>query len=159
MAEGLPGKTPAESAVQMTELVLPNDANILGNMLGGRVMHYIDIAGALAAARHAGRVCVTASMERLDFLHPIRVGDVIVLEARVHWAGRTSIEVGVQVYAERIGGGERRKTCEAILTYVAVDDQGRPTPVPPVIPTTPEEEERYRQAEARAAARRRRQED
>lgn len=140
----------------MTEMVLPNDANILGNMLGGRVMHYIDIAAALAAARHAGRVCVTASMERLDFLHPIRVGNVITLEARVHWAGRTSIEVGVQVYAENTPGGDRLKACDAILTFVALDQSGRPAPVPAVLPTTPEELERYRQAELRAAERRNR---
>lgn len=138
-----------ESVVEMTELVLPNDANQLGNILGGKVMHLIDICGAMAAARHARRVCVTASVDSLSFEHPVRVGQAVNLRAWVNYTARTSMEVQVEVYAEDLLTGERHHTSTALLTFVALDDQGRPTPVPPVIPETPEEKRRYAEAEQR----------
>lgn len=152
------GKPPRLSCVDMTELVLPNDANPLGNMLGGRVLHLIDIAAAIAAARHCGRPCVTASIDTVDFLHPIKVGHVVALKAQVNWAGRTSIEVGVEVYAEDFWHtGQRTHTCSALLTFVALDAAtGKPTPVPPVLPETAEEEARYHGAQTRREERLRR---
>lgn len=147
-AEVMPPARPArESRVEMTELVLPNDANPLGNILGGKVMHLMDIAGALAAARHSRRVCVTASVDSIDFLHPIRVGEAIQVVAQVTDAGRTSMEVQVDVYSENLRTGQRRHTATAFFTFVALDERGQPTPVPAVIAETPEE--RRRQAEAR----------
>lgn len=152
------GKPPRLSAVDMTELVLPNDANPLGNMLGGRVLHLIDIAAAIAAARHCGRPCVTASIDGVDFLHPIKVGHVIMLKAQVNWAGRTSIEVGVEVYSDDVWyTGQRTHTCSALLTFVALDAvTGKPTAVPPVLPETEEEKARYLGAQSRREERLRR---
>jgi acyl-CoA hydrolase len=130
----------------MIEIVLPQDANLLGNILGGRVMHLIDIAGAIAAHRHCHRQVVTASVDHLDFLNPIRVGELIVLEAQVNRAFRTSIEVGVEVYSENYSKGDRKHTTTAFLTFVAIDESGNPRPVPPVILKTAEERRRYREA-------------
>lgn len=144
----LPAKPPRLSLTEMTELVMPNDTNPLGAIMGGRVMHFIDICGALAAARHAGSICVTASVDSLDFHTPIRVGEVVYLKAVVTWAGRTSIEVMVEVYAENFTGA-RRHTSTAYLTFVAVGPDGRPTPVPPVIAETPGEERRLREGAER----------
>lgn len=133
----------------MVEVVLPNDANALGNILGGTVMHLIDIAGAIAAHRHARSVVVTASVDNLDFLHPIRVGQLILLRARVTRAFRTSMEVEVKVHLEDFLTGERRQTSSAFVTYVALDQDGRPREVPPLLPRTAEEKRRYREALAR----------
>ncbi len=151
MAE-LAGKPPRLSVTDMTELVMPNDANPLGNIMGGRVMHLIDVCAGVCAARHAGTVCVTASVDYLDFRHPIKVGEVIELRGVVTWAGRTSIELMVEVYAEGYGTG-RRLTSTAFLTFVALDQDGQPTAVPPVLPETPEEKRRYEGAEQRRAVR------
>ncbi len=150
------GKSPEASAAEMMELVLPNDANLLGNCLGGRVMYLIDIAGFLAASRHCGRTVVTASMDSLDFREPIRVGEAVVVQARVNYAGRTSVEVEVRVLAENLAAGRRRPTCTAYVTYVALDGEGRPAPVPPVIPSTDADRERYRAAGERRRERLRR---
>lgn len=151
MAE-LVGKPPRLSVTEMTELVMPNDANPLGAIMGGRVMHLIDVCAGICAARHAGNVCVTASVDYLDFRHPIKVGEVIDLHGVVTWSGRTSLEVMVEVYAEGYGTG-RRLTSTAYLTFVALDREGRPTLVPPVTPETPDEQRRYQDAEQRRAAR------
>ena len=137
----------------MTELVLPQDSNLLGNILGGRVMHLIDIAGAIAAHRHCHRQVVTASVDHLDFLNPVRVGDLIVLEAHVNRAFHTSLEVGVEVYSEDSAAGIRKHTTTAFLTFVALDDLGRPVPVPPLLLKTNEARRRYREAGARREAR------
>lgn len=145
----LRGRTVVESAVEMTEVVLPNDANPLGNMLGGRVMHLMDMAGAIAAHRHSRSIVVTASVDNLAFLHPVRVGQLVILRAHVTRAFNTSIEAEVNVYLEDFVTGERRQTSAAFLTYVALDSEGRPRRVPPVIPRTPEEKRRYREALAR----------
>ncbi len=140
------GKRVGESTVQMLEVVLPNDANPLGNILGGKVMHLIDMAGAIAAHRHSRSVVVTVAVDSLDFLHPIRVGQLVVLLAQVTRAFQTSMEVEVRVYLEDYLTGERRHTSSAFVTYVALDQAGSPKRVPPIVPRTAEERRRYREA-------------
>lgn len=137
----------------MTELVLPQDSNLLGNILGGRVMHLIDVAGAIAAHRHCHRQVVTASVDRLDFLNPVRVGDLIILQAQVNRAFHTSMEVGVEVFSEDAKAGVRKRTTSALLTYVALDDACVPVPVPPLILKTSEERRRFAAAGARRETR------
>lgn len=153
-----PGKMPparpvSASRTEMTELVLPQDANVLGNILGGRVMHLIDIAGAIAAHRHCHRQVVTASVDHLDFLNPVRVGELIILEAQVNRAFHTSVEVGVEVFSEDSVAGLRKHTTKAFLTFVALDDSGKPAPVPPLLCKTREEILRYREAGDRRKSR------
>ena len=143
------GRTVAESSVEMVELVLPNDANPLGNILGGKVMHLIDIAGGVAAHRHSRSQVVTVAVDNLDFLYPIRVGELIVLRAHITRAFRTSMEAEVRVYMEDYLTGERRQTSSAFVTYVALDAAGKPKEVPPLIPRSAEEKRRYREALAR----------
>jgi len=138
-----------ESQAEMVEVVLPNDANPLGNILGGKVMHLIDIAAAIAAHRHARSYVVTASMDHVDFLHPVRIGELIVLKSSVNRVFHTSMEVGVKVFSENVLTGERRHTSSAFVTFVAIDDQGKPKPIPLVIPETEEDKRRYEQAEVR----------
>jgi acyl-CoA hydrolase len=137
----------------MTEIVLPQDSNLLGNILGGRVMHLIDIAGAIAAHRHCHRQVVTASVDHLDFLNPVRVGDLIVLEAQVNRAFHTSVEVGVEVYSEDSAAGIRKHTTTAFLTFVALDGVGKPVAVPPLLVKTSEERRRFEEAGKRRKAR------
>jgi acyl-CoA hydrolase len=134
-----PGKRPSESEVTMTELVIPNDANILGNVLGGRVMHWIDLAAATAAHRHCSSICVTAAIEGLSFLNPIKLGYLAHLKARVVCVGRTSLIVRVLVESENMDSGETKKTSEAYLTFVCLDKSGRPKQVPALILDTEEE--------------------
>lgn len=148
----LMGKPPGLSLTEMTELVMPNDTNPLGAIMGGRVMHLIDVCGGIAASRHAGRICVTAAVDYLDFRHPIHVGEVIHLRAVATWAGKTSIEVMVEVYAEGFGS-ERRLTSRAFLTFVALDASGKPVPVPPVLPETESEARNFQDALARRETR------
>jgi acyl-CoA hydrolase len=143
------GRTVAESAVEMVEVVLPNDANPLGNMLGGRVMHLMDMAGAIAAHRHSRSIVVTASVDNLAFLLPVRVGQLVILRGHVTRAFHTSMEAEVKVYLEDFITGERRQTSSAFLTYVALDHKGRPRKVPLLIPQTAEEKRRFREALAR----------
>ena len=145
-ATGLPGKPVKASTSEIVEIVLPNDANLLGNMLGGRVMHLIDIAGALAANRHSNSYVVTASVDYLDFRFPIRVGEWIVLKSSVNRVFNTSMEVGVKVFAENILTGERRHTSRAYVTYVALDLNRHPHAAPPLILETEDERRRYREA-------------
>jgi acyl-CoA hydrolase len=125
-------KRPADSATEMVQVVLPNDANPLGYILGGTVMHLIDIAGAIAAHRHTRTLLVTAAVDGLEFLHPIRVGDLIILQARVTATFRTSLEVEVEVFSEETLTGRRRLTSRAYLTFVAIMQDGRRLPVPPL---------------------------
>ena len=146
-------KSPCDSAVIMTELVLPPDANTLGTVFGGRVMSWIDIAAAIAAGKHARKVVVTASIDALHFLAPLRVGDVVHIQAMVNFASRTSMEVGVRVESENLISGERKHTASAYTTFVALDREGRPSPVPPLNPESPDEKRRYREAEKRRQAR------
>ena len=138
-----------DSQVFTTELVLPNDTNQLGNLLGGRLMHWIDIAAAIAAQRHSGRVCVTASVDELNFHHPIRLGEVVTLQASVNRAFRTSMEIGVLVLAAELKGSLSRRANNAYLTFVAIDEKGRPARVPPIIPETDDEKRRYEEAMTR----------
>jgi acyl-CoA hydrolase len=143
------GKPVRASISEYSELALPNDANVLGNVLGGKVMHLVDLAAAMAAIRHARRPCVTASVDSLHFLHPVRIGQLIVLRSSVNRVFRSSMEVGVQVETETLLTGEKLHTCSAYLTFVALDEKGKATEVPPVIPETEEEVRRFRQAEER----------
>ena len=142
------------SRVEMTELVLPNDANVHGSVLGGRVMHHVDICAAVAANRHSRSGVVTAAVDDIEFLHPVPVGHLLVLKASVNFAARTSMEVGVKVWSEDPRTGERRHTSSAYLTFVAVDREGRPVEVPPVLPEDEEDRRRYEEARVRRAARR-----
>src|SRR5580704_10335669 len=131
---------------EIVEAVLPNDANPLGKMLGGRVMHLIDIAGALAAHRHSNSHVVTASVDYLDFRFPILVGEFIVLKSSVNRVFRTSMEVGVKVFSENVLTGERKHTSSAYLTFVAIDVNRKAHAVPPLILETVEDRRRYREA-------------
>lgn len=139
-------KTVSASRSELIEAVLPNDANVLGSMLGGRVMHLIDIAGALAATRHSNSYVVTASVDYIDFRFPIQVGEFIVLRASVNRVFHTSMEVGVKVFAENPLTGQQRHTSTAYVTFVALDANKHPHPAPGVIPETEEEKRRYREA-------------
>lgn len=149
----LPGRPVSASLTEMTELVLPQDSNLLGNILGGRVMHLIDVAGAIAAHRHCHRQVVTASVDHLDFLNAVRVGDLIILEAHVNRAFHTSMEVGVEVYSEDSAAGVRNRTTSALLTYVALDEARKPVAVPPLIVETGEEQKRFEEAGERRKTR------
>jgi acyl-CoA hydrolase len=140
------GKPVRHSQTEVTQFVLPNDANPLGNILGGTVMHLVDITGAIAAHRHSSNYVVTASIDHMDFRSPIRVGEIIILKASVNRVFRSSMEVGVKVYREDIFTRRQKHTSSAYLTYVAVDAQGNPKPVPQVIAETKEERRRFREA-------------
>jgi len=140
------GKRPSESQTEMVQVVLPNDANPLGYILGGTVMHLIDIAGAIAAHRHARSQMVTAAVDGLQFLHPIKVGDLIILKARVTAVWTTSLEVEVEVFSEETLTGRRRITSRAYLTFVALDRDGHRVQIPALVPES--EQDRTRAAEA-----------
>ena len=140
------GKPVRDSASEYLELALPNDANGLGNVLGGKVMHLVDLAAAMAGLRHAHQPIVTASVDSLHFLHPVHIGELIILRSSVNRVFRSSMEIGVKVMTEKLLTGERLHTCSAYLTFVAVDLEGRAIAVPPVIPETADEQRRYRQA-------------
>jgi acyl-CoA hydrolase len=130
----------AESYTEMTELLLPNDTNNLGRALGGAVLHWMDICGAISSMRFSSRQCVTASMDHVDFISPIDLGEVAVIEGYVFNTGRTSIDVKVDVRAENPQTGEERETTSSFFTFVALDGSGRPTEVPDLVCPTPEEE-------------------
>ena len=146
-------KPVSESQSEITQMVLPNDGNPMGNILGGMVMHQVDIVAAIAAGRHSGSYVVTASMDHMDFRVPIRVGEIIILKASVNRAFRTSMEVGVKVFREGVYNRQREHTSSAYLTFVAVDDDGNPREVPPVKPATADEKRRYREAGERRTRR------
>ena len=133
--------------------MLPGLTNVHGTIFGGMMMQWIDIAAGIAAARHAGGPVVTASMDRLHFLSPVRLGEVVILQAQVNFVARTSMEVGVRVLAENQTTAERRQTTRAYLTFVAVDAAGRPRPVPPLVPETAEDRRRLADAGRRRAVR------
>lgn len=139
--------------MEMVEIVLPQDTNPLGNVLGGRVMHLMDQAAAMAAIRHCRKPVVTASVDKLDFRSPIKLGQFIILKASVNAAFRTSMEVGVRVESEVPTTGERRHTSSAYFTFVALDELGRPAEVPPAKPETAEEQRRFEAALQRREAR------
>jgi acyl-CoA hydrolase len=139
-------KTVKESQVQMVQMVLPTDTNRLGNLLGGRLMQWIDIAAAIASSRHTNRVCVTASVDELNFHHPIAQGEVVILVASVNRVFHTSLEVGVRVTKENLLTGKRTHTNTAYLTFVSIDDEGKPLAAPPIRPETKEEKRRFADA-------------
>lgn len=143
-----------ESQSEMAEIVLPNDANPLNALLGGRLMHWIDLAGALAAHRHSRQYVVTASIDHLDFLFPVHVGDLVILRSSVNRAFHTSMEVGVKVWVENYLANTSHHVSSAYLTFVAVDKAGKRLPVAPVIPETLDEKRRYEDAARRREARR-----
>ncbi|MCL4402887.1 MAG: acyl-CoA thioesterase [Acidobacteria bacterium] len=138
-----------ESVSEYAELALPNDANGLGNVLGGKVMHLVDVAGAMAAMRHARTPVVTASVDHMNFLFPVHIGQLILLHSSVNRVFRTSMEVGVKVIVEDLMTGEQRHTSSAYLTFVALDSHGCRIEIPQVIPETEEEKRRYEEAEQR----------
>jgi acyl-CoA hydrolase len=145
-----------ESATEMVQVVLPNDANPLGFILGGTVMHLIDIAGAIACHRHTRNLLVTAAVDGLEFLHPIKVGDLIILKSRVTCTFTTSLEVEVEVFSEETLTGNRQMTSRAYLTFVAIDREGRKRPVPPLLVQTDQDRRRCEEAHQRRAVRLRR---
>ena len=149
----LAGKRPSESATEMVQVVLPNDANPLGFILGGTVMHLIDIAAAIACHRHTRSLLVTAAVDGLQFLHPIKVGDFIILRSRVTAAWSTSLEAEVEVFSEEMLTGARKLTSRAYLTFVTIDTAGRRLPVPPLILETEAEKQKAAEADVRRAER------
>jgi acyl-CoA hydrolase len=153
-SENLNPRPVADSISEMVELVLPNDANPLNALLGGRLMHWIDLAGALAAHRHSRSYVVTASTDHLDFLIPVRVGDLVIFKSSVNRVYSTSMEVGIKVWVESYFTGERHHVSSAYLTFVAIDRHGRKLSVAPVVPETPDEIRRYEDAGRRREIRR-----
>jgi acyl-CoA hydrolase len=144
----------SDSISEMTEIVLPNDANPLNALLGGRLMHWIDLAGAMAAHRHSRAYVVTASVDHMDFLVPVRVGDFVVLRSSVNRVFHTSMEVGVKAWVENYRAEQSRHVSSAYLTFVAVDIAGNRLPVPQVIPETEDQKRRYEGAARRREIRR-----
>jgi acyl-CoA hydrolase len=142
-----------DSVSEYSELALPNDANPLGNLLGGRVMHLVDLCGALAAARHARKPVVTASIDSMHFLHPVHIGQLVILRSHVNRVFTTSMEVGVKVWVEDLMTGDRRHTSSAYLTFVALDEKGQPSVIPRVIPETEDEKRRFEAAGVRRTMR------
>lgn len=149
----LAGKTPRASYTEMTELVLPQHGNVLGGAFGGTVLAWIDVCGAIAAQRHCNRVAVTAALDEVRFSERIAVGDVVVLSACVNAAFSTSLEVEVEVKVEDVRTGARRLCVDAFMTFVAVDESGRPCGVPPLLAESEEDERRALEARERRAAR------
>ena len=148
-------KKVSESKIIMHELILPNDTNILGNILGGRVMHFIDICAAMSAYKHARSAVVTASIDHLNFLSPAKKGDILILKSSVNYASNTSMEIGVRVESENTMTGATKHTASAHLTFVALDDSNRkPKKVEKIVPETEIEKERYNSAEKRVKSRR-----
>jgi acyl-CoA hydrolase len=142
-------KTPSDSIVEMTELVLPNDTNLLGNLLGGKLMHWMDIACGMSASRFSNQVTVTAAVDNLIFHHPIRLGELVNLKAFITWSGRTSMEIMVKVFAENTLTGQIRLANEAFFTFVAVDQGGKPFPVPTLRLKSKTEKKLNREAQKR----------
>jgi acyl-CoA hydrolase len=146
-------RTVRETQSEYSEICLPNDANLLGNMLGGHVMHLVDLCGAIAAMRHARCTVVTASVDQMSFLHPVHIGELVRLKSQVNRVFRTSMEVGVKVWVENLVNGMVRHTSSAYLTFVALDSAGNRVVLPPVIPETEEEKRRFEEAAERRAYR------
>lgn len=140
MSDELPVKS---HQANMTQLVLPNDTNPLNNLLGGQLMHWIDLVAAIAASRHSQHICVTASVDDLNFLHPIKIGQAVTLMASVNRVFHTSMEVGVKVLSENMLTGEVKHANTAYLTFVALDSNGTPMQVPQITFSTEEEQRRF----------------
>jgi len=145
----LKGKKPSESAMMTARLMMPTDANVLGNVFGGAVMKYMDEAAAIVAWRHAGKNVVTASIDRMNFFAPVFVGNLLILKASVNYVGTTSMEIGVRIEAQDPSTRKGVHAGSCYLTYVALDEKGRPTRAPPLIVTTTTEKRRFKEAAAR----------
>jgi len=151
---GLEGKPVSASRSEMTEIVLPAQTNPLGKLLGGHVMHLVDMAAAMAAHRHSGSYVVTASVDYIDFRNPVNLGEIVTLKSQVNRVFRTSLEVGVEVYSENVLTGEKKHATSAFVTFVAIDEHTRlPKPVPPLIVKTEEEKRRFHEAGKRREVR------
>ena len=146
-------KTVKNTHVIMHELVLPNDANLLGNVLGGRVMHLMDMCAAMSAYKHARSAVVTASVDRLDFLAPAKKGFILILKSSVNYVANSSMEVGVKIESEDPFSGEIKHTASAYLTFVSLDESGKPTEVPDINPETDVEIRRYKEGKIRTMQR------
>jgi uncharacterized protein (TIGR00369 family) len=147
------GKKVRESSVLTAQVMNPQDANPAGNVHGGVIMKLIDTAAGAAAVKHSRANCVTASIDRLDFHHPVFIGDLVTLRASITYTGKSSMEVGVRVEAENLLTGKSRHTVSAYMTFVALDKNGRPIAIPPLVLETPEDQRRNREAQARREAR------
>lgn len=139
-------RTVASTQSEMTEIILPNDTNTLGNLLGGRLMHFIDLTGAMAAYRHSRTNVVTAAMDHIDFIEPVHLGDLLTLKSSVNRAFSTSMEVGVKVWAENTQTGTVVHVASAYLVFVAIDKNGRRQKIPQAVAETPDEQRRYNDA-------------
>ena len=153
MAPPKQGRHPRDSEAILTELMMPNYANVMGNVFGGHILALVDRVAAVAAIRHSHKPCVTVSVDKVDFRELIHVGELLTALARVNFAGRTSMEVGVKVIAENVLTGDKRHTNSCYVTYVALDEDGKPTEVPGIVPETADEKRRYDRAAKRRANR------
>ena len=142
-----------DSHVIMHELILPNDTNNLGNVFGGKVMQYMDLCAAMSAYKFARTAVVTASVDRLDFLAPATVGDMLILKSSVNYTHKTSMEIGVRIDAENVKSGKRRHTASAYLTFVSLDEDGKPQKISDIIPESKDEKRRYQEGKERHAQR------
>jgi len=154
MVEEPAARRVADSLTVHTTTVMPEDTNAYGNLFGGLLVALIDKTASITASRHAHLNVVTASIDRVDFIAPVRLGDILTLTARLNYTGRTSMEIEAEAYSESRITGERAHACSAFLTFVGIDDAGHPTPVPPLEPVTDAERARFEQGHARAVARR-----
>lgn len=145
----LKGRMPSESEMTTARLMMPTDANVIGNVFGGSIMKYMDEIAAIVAWRHAGRNVVTASIDRMNFYAPVYVGNLLILKAAVNYVGHTSMEIGVRIEAMDPTTRKGTHTSSCYLTYVALDEKGKPTPIPPLILTTPHEKRRFKEAMTR----------
>lgn len=145
-AKNMQKKTPKDSLVSTSEMVLPNDTNALHNLMGGRLMYLMDMAGAISAQRHSGRIVVTASVDNISFSQPVALGEVVTLKARVTRAFNSSMEVFIEAFSENIPVGKKTATNKAFFTFVAVDQSGKPIRVPELIPETEKETALYESA-------------
>jgi len=142
----LPGKKPSESKMTTARLMMPTDANVLGNVFGGAIMRYMDEIAAIVAWRHAGKNVVTASIDRMNFFAPVYLGNLLILKAAVNYVGSTSMEIGVRIEAQDPTTRKGTHTGSCYLTYVALDEKGKPCPISPLIVTTPVEKRRFKEA-------------
>ena len=145
----LRGRRPTESEMTTARLMMPTDANVIGNVFGGSIMKYMDEIAAIVAWRHAGKNVVTASIDRMNFYAPVYVGNLLILKAAVNYVGTTSMEIGVRLEALDPTTRKGTHTGSCYLTYVALDEKGRPTPIPPLIVTTKVEKKRFKEAMTR----------
>lgn len=149
MTKSLKPKKVSESALETTYLVLPAHTNALGTIFGGYIMSWIDLTASIVAFRHCRSVVVTASMDQMDFIHPVKLGDLVTLMANVNYASTHSVEVGVKVIAENPISGEKHHTASAYLIFVSLDENGKAKPVPPVVPETPQQKKRHEEGKKR----------